>query len=134
MTIATPWKKSPLFPSNPPLKIEVLSSPRFWKFGWRLNPPCRKGGCTLCQFLSIFLCGYRKGYGTQTALISMQEKWRKTLDIKEYAGAVLMDLSKASDTINHELLLAKLHEYGFSMHSLLILSNYLSNRKQSINK
>ena len=64
----------------------------------------------------------------------MREKWRKTLDIKGYAGAVLMDLSKAFDTINHELLLAKLHEYGFSMHSLLILSNYLSNRKQSINK
>ena len=64
----------------------------------------------------------------------MQEKWRKTLDIKEYAGAVHMDLSKAFDTINHELLLAKLHVYGFSMHSFLILPNYLSNRKQSINK
>ena len=64
----------------------------------------------------------------------MQEKWRKTLDIKECAGAVLMDLSKAFDTINHELLLAKLHAYSFTMHSLLMLSNYLSNRKQSINK
>ena len=43
-----------------------------------------------------------------------------------------MDLSKAFDTINHELLLAKLHAYGFSMHSLLILSSYLSNRKQRV--
>ena len=64
----------------------------------------------------------------------MQEKWRKTLYIKEYAGAVLMDLSKAFDTINDELLLAKLHAYGFSVHSLWMLSNYLFNRKQSINK
>ena len=55
----------------------------------------------------------------------MLEKWR-------HAGAILMDLSKAFDTINHELFLAKLHTYGFSMHSLLILSNYLSNRKQSV--
>ena len=70
------------------------------------------------QVLSKFLCGYRKGYGTQTALISLLEKWRKTLDIKGYAGAVLMDLSKISDTINHELLLAKLHAYGFGIFTL----------------
>ena len=86
------------------------------------------------QFLSNFLCGYRKGYSTQTALISMLEKWRKTLDIKGCAGATLMDLSKLFDTINHELLLTKLHAYGFSMHSLLILSSYLSNRKQRVKK
>ena len=43
-----------------------------------------------------------------------------------------MDLSKAFDTINHELLLAKLHAYGFSEQALLILSSYLSNRKQRV--
>ena len=75
------------------------------------------------QFLSKFLCGYRKGYGPHTALISMLQKWRKTLDIKGYPGAILMDFSKAFDTINHELLLAKQHAYTFSMHLLLILSS-----------
>ena len=39
----------------------------------------------------------------------------------EYAGAVLMDLSKASDTINYELLMAKLHTYGFSKEALTLL-------------
>ena len=43
-----------------------------------------------------------------------------------------MDLSKAFDTINHELLLAKLHAYGFNKQALLILSSYLSNRKQCV--
>ena len=62
----------------------------------------------------------------------MLQKWRETLDIKGYTGAILMDLSKALDTINHELLLAKLHAYGFSAHSLLILSSYLFNRKQRV--
>ena len=84
------------------------------------------------QYLSNFLCGYRQGYSTQTALISMLEKWRNILDNKGYSGAILMDLSKAFDTINHELLLAKLHAYGFSEQALLILSSYLSNRKQRV--
>ena len=39
-----------------------------------------------------------------------------------------MDLSKAFDTINHELLIAKLHAYGFSMDALKIAHSYLSNR------
>ena len=73
------------------------------------------------QYLSNFLCGYWQGYSTQTALISMLEKWRNILDNKGYSGAILMDLSKAFDTINHELLLAKLHAYGFSEQALLIL-------------
>ena len=41
-----------------------------------------------------------------------------------------MDLSKAFDTINHELLIAKLHAYGFSKSSLTLLFSYLSDRWQ----
>ena len=41
-----------------------------------------------------------------------------------------MDLSKAFDTINHELLIAKLHAYGFSKNSLALLFSYLSDRWQ----
>ena len=41
-----------------------------------------------------------------------------------------MDLSKAFDTINHELLIAKLEAYGFHKDSLEIMLSYLSDRKQ----
>ena len=55
------------------------------------------------SFLSPHLCGYRKGYSTQTALISMLEKWKLSIDNEGFAGGVLMDLSKVFDTTNHQL-------------------------------
>ena len=51
-------------------------------------------------------------------------------------GVVLMDLSKAFDTLNHKLLIAKLHSYGFNRDSLKLINDYLSIRWQmtKINK
>ena len=82
------------------------------------------------SFLSPYLCGYRKGFNSQHALISLKEKWRKSLDNKGYGGAVLMDLSKAFDTLNHDLLIAKLHAYGFDIKTLKLLHSYLTKRWQ----
>ena len=82
--------------------------------------------------LSNFLCGYRKGYSTQTALVSIIENWKHLLNKIGYAGAISMNLSRVFDTINHELLLAKLYAYDFTKHSLLALLSYMSNRKQRI--
>ena len=62
----------------------------------------------------------------------MLEKWKLCIDNKGFAGGLLMDLSKAFDTINHQLLLVKLHAYGFSQQALAIICSYLSNRKQRI--
>ena len=55
------------------------------------------------KHLSKYLCGYKNGYNTQHALISLIGKWKCILDKQRYAGTVLMDLSKAFDTLNHEL-------------------------------
>ena len=76
------------------------------------------------------MCGYRKDFSTQHALLSLIEKWKKVLDNKRYSGSILMDLSKAFDTINHDLLIAKLHVYGFSKESLKLIKSYLTNRWQ----
>ena len=87
-------------------------------------------------FLSPYLCGYRKGFSTQYTLLSLIEKIKKTLDNKGYTGEVLIDFSKAFDTINHELLFAKLHAYGFSKDALKFIFSYISERWQrsKINK
>ena len=47
-------------------------------------------------------------------------------------GALLTDLSKAFDCLNHELLIAKLNAYGFTLPALKLIHNYLSNRKQRV--
>ncbi len=82
------------------------------------------------KYLSIHLCGYRKGYSTQHALIKLLERWKCSLDKKGFAGAVLMDLSKAFDCLDHELLIAKLYAYGFSKSSLNLIMSYLKDRWQ----
>ena len=62
--------------------------------------------------------------------MSLIEKWKKELDNKGYGGAILMDLSKAFDTINHELLITKLYAYGFSKDVLKLIYSYMSDRWQ----
>ena len=55
------------------------------------------------QHLLPCLCGYRRGFSAQHALlVSLIEKWKASFDKKSFAGAVLMDQSKAFDTINHD--------------------------------
>ena len=82
------------------------------------------------KYLSPFLFGFRKGYSTEQCLIVMLELWRKALDKKQYAAAVLTDLSKAFDCLNHELLIAKLEAYAFDENSLTYIHSYLTERKQ----
>ena len=60
----------------------------------------------------------------------MVEKWRKTLDGGGETGAVLTDLSKAFDCIDHNLLIAKLNAYGFDKQSINFIYSYLTKRKQ----
>ena len=66
------------------------------------------------KFLSPFLCGYRKGFSTQYALLTLIERWKFCIDKQGFAGALLTDLSKVFDTMNHELIIVKLHPYDFS--------------------
>ena len=52
------------------------------------------------------------------------------LDRKGKAGAILTDISKAFDCLNHKLLLAKMDAYGFDKSALLFTQSYLHDRKQ----
>ena len=93
--------------------------------------------CISCQlysfifeFLSKYQCGFRKGYSTQHCLLAMLEKWKSAVDKGKSFNALLADLSKAVDCLSHELLLAKLNAYGFSILALRLIHSYLTNWKQ----
>ena len=82
--------------------------------------------------LSQHLCGFRKGFSSQYALLNLLYNWQKCLAKKGKVGAVLMDLSKAFDCLPHDLLIAKMEAYGFGIKSLRFLFSYLSNRKHRV--
>ena len=58
------------------------------------------------------------------------EGWKNALDQNGYGGAIVMDLSKAFDTINHDPLIAKLSAYGFETASMKLIRSYLTNHFQ----
>ena len=80
------------------------------------------------NFLSDDITGFRKSHGSQYCLVKMLENWASALDKIESICVLFMDLSKAFDTINHDLLLAKLKAYGFSKDALTLMCSYLKNR------
>ena len=81
----------------------------------------------LYKTLSVFIAAYRQKYGTQHVLIRLIEDWRSKLDNNYLVGAILMDLSKAFDSIPYDLLIAKLHAYGFDEDALVLIYSYLIN-------
>ena len=65
------------------------------------------------NFLDPYQSAYRKNHSTQTALLKLCEDIYDIIDDSEITLLVLLDFSKAFDTVNHKLLLAKLEILGF---------------------
>ena len=74
--------------------------------------------------------GFRNGHSTEQCLNVMIESWKRAFDQNKYVGAVLTDLSKAFDCLNHQLLIAKLKHMDSGKQALNFIYNYLYNRNQ----
>ena len=83
-------------------------------------------------FTNKLLSGFRKGHGCQDILSKLLSDWKKCLDNRGLLGVMAIDLSKAFDSMPHDLLLAKLYAYGISYNCCKLLQSYLRDRKQRV--
>ena len=82
------------------------------------------------KLLYINQSAYRANHSCETALLNITDKWLKEMDDSKLVGTVFMDLSKAFDLVNHDVLRSKLAKYHLSPKALEWFTSYLSNRSQ----
>ena len=80
-----------------------------------------------CQF------GFRTKHSTNHAIINLTESTLDALENGLKVGGVFLDIAKAFDTVNHDVLLRKLEYYGFRGATLMWFESYMKNRLQYVN-
>ena len=84
------------------------------------------------NLLYLFQFGFRKGYGTNMAMIYLVDKISNAIENGDYVLGLFLDFTKAFDTVNHKILLQKLEFYGIRGVALNWFNSYLSNRVQYV--
>ena len=76
--------------------------------------------------------GFRKGHSTEQAILEITDNLKLNIDKKLITCGVFLDLTKAFDTINHNILLSKLYKYGIRGTPFLWFKSYIENRQQYV--
>ena len=76
--------------------------------------------------------GFRQNFSTSLAILDLIEEITTSIDKQNVTIGVFIDLKKAFDTIDHNILLKKMEVYGIRGPALTWLETYLSNRKQFV--
>ena len=76
--------------------------------------------------------GFRQKHSTSHTILTLIEKVTKAIDKFQHTVGVFLDLSKAFDTIDHDILLYKLYHYGIRGKAMEWFRSYLTNRKQFV--
>lgn len=80
------------------------------------------------QIIPTCQSGFRKSFSTSTCLVKILNDIRHHEEEKNSTCLALLDFSKAFDTIDHQMLLAKLHFYGISQNAIKFFRNFLQDR------
>lgn len=84
------------------------------------------------NIINVFQSGFRQQHSTETALLKVTDDIRLAMDRSQCTLLTLFDFSKAFDTVNHNILLAKLYNLGFAENPLSWVKSYLSGRRQCV--
>ena len=76
--------------------------------------------------------GFHAGYSTQDVLLHVSDSWLKAVDTGQYVGAIFLDLAKAFDYVNHDILLQKLDHYGIKGGAYEWMKSFLCGRTQQV--
>ena len=85
------------------------------------------------KILSDTQFGFRKKMSTETALMKFMDYVHSGLAAKHFVGTVFMDLSKAFDVMNHDILKLKLEHYGFRGIFLELIMSFVRDRRYFVN-
>ena len=85
------------------------------------------------NLLYSYQSGFSKNRSTDFCLSFLNDKILKVFDQGLITGMILIDLQKAFDTIDHDILIQKLYAIGFSKHSVNWFRSYLTNRTFLVN-
>ena len=84
------------------------------------------------EILTTRQFGFRKSHSTEYAAVNLYDHFLSRMDKKESTCAIFLDLAKAFDSVNHNILLAKLYKYNIRGPTLSLFRSYLSNRWQYV--
>ena len=84
------------------------------------------------KLLNVAQSGFRSNHCTQDVLLKCTDDWKMALDEGKIVGTVMIDLSKAFDSIDHSLLLKKLDALGIRDKEHTWFENYLKGRRQRV--
>ena len=84
------------------------------------------------KILYEYQFGFREGHSTTQALVEITDRLKKAIDAKELTCGIFIDLTKAFDTVDHNILLDKMHYYGIRGNVHNLFKSYLSNRQQYV--
>ena len=76
--------------------------------------------------------GFRKNHSTEMAIVDLTTKLTDAIDENKLTVGIFLDLSKAFDTVDHSIIIAKLNHYGIRGIALEWFKNYLTNRSQIV--